>query len=56
MIRRLLKRLLSRYYTIERIDLKPGNEMWRIGRGYNDYRPFFRIDWGNVGYRFIPRN
>lgn len=37
---------------LERLANKPGNEMWRIGRGYNNSRPFFRIDWKNRGWRW----
>lgn len=36
----------------ERLTLTAGNEMWRIGGGYNNSRPFVRIDWKDVGYRW----
>lgn len=40
--------------TIKRETLvnEPGNEMWRVGRGYNKYRPFIRIDWGSTAWRW----
>lgn len=37
---------------LERLVNSPGNEMWRIGKGYNAERPFFRIDWGSKGWRW----
>ena len=39
-------------YKVERLINKDGNEMWRIGAGYNEYRKFFRIDLGARGWRF----
>jgi len=38
---------------LERLVNKPGNEMWRIGGGYHDYRKYFRIDIGSRGYRWV---
>ncbi|ABY63253.1 hypothetical protein ST201phi2-1p430 [Pseudomonas phage 201phi2-1] len=40
-------------FKIERLVNKPGNEMWRIGGGYHDYRKYFRIDLGSRGYRVV---
>ncbi len=37
---------------LERLYNKPGNEMWRFGGGYNEYKKYFRIDWHNRGWRW----
>jgi hypothetical protein len=37
---------------LERLVNYPGNEMWRVARGYYSFRPFFRIDWGRKGWRW----
>ena len=37
---------------LERLINEPGNEMWRIGRGYNKYRPFIRVDWKRRAWRW----
>lgn len=37
---------------LERLINEPGNEMWRIGRGYHNTTPFLRIDWGTRGWRW----
>lgn len=41
---------------LERLVNELGNEMWRIGRGYNKGRPFFRIDWKSKGWRWTWAN
>lgn len=39
-------------HKCERLVNEPGNEMWRVGKGFNNFRPFFRIDWGSRGWRW----
>lgn len=54
-LNRVVKRTFTKTfsnYKVERLINKRGNEMWRIGYGYNEYRKFLRIDWGNRGWRF----
>lgn len=44
-----------RYFEFIKIENKPGNEMWRVGGGYHNYRRYFRIDIGSVGVRIVRR-
>ncbi|MNE22555.1 hypothetical protein D3C87_1172290 [compost metagenome] len=50
-----IKAFINKYVEIEQIRNEPGNEMYRIGGGWNNYRKFFRIDVGNTGYRIVPK-
>lgn len=56
LFKRLVWWLFSKLFpchTVERLVNKPGNEMWRMGGGYHEYRKYFRIDWKSKGWRFV---
>lgn len=48
-------KFLSGKYELEFINNAPGNQMWRIGKGFNEYRWFARLDWGSKGWRITER-
>lgn len=56
-LKHLVRSLLIRFgYKLETIYMESGNEMWRFGRGYNNRRPFVRLDWGSKGWRITEIN
>lgn len=46
------KWLIVKSIRIEPLVNKPGNEMWRVGGGFHEYRKYFRIDLGSKGWRW----
>lgn len=48
----LLLKLLRRRYVVERVQLEPDGQMWRLcWKGYHKGCWFARLDWGTVGWR-----
>lgn len=53
---KLLLAVLRQRYVVERLELEPGNELWRLcWHGYHRTRWFARLDWGSVGWRLTRR-
>lgn len=48
-------KFLKENYDLEYLINEPGNEMWRLGKGYNVYRWFARLDWGSKGWRLTEK-